>query len=319
MRTIPCDSQATQEVKNVLNYLNSIEEKHMLTGQHTQTMGMEEVEFIKSITGKYPAVSGFELLAYSPNLPWEDMDEPCYTEIIENMGTVDKAYEWASAGGIVTLTWHWFSPLGGRNKAFYAEHTTYDANLALEEGTKEHYAMVHDLDLMAELLRGFDIAKIPVLWRPFHEADGTWFWWGAKGPETAAKLYKFMFNYFTKVKNLHNLIWVWNCPDPKGYVGDEYCDIISRDIYSEKRVYTSFINELEELKKLTPENKGCALAENGVLPDDEALIKDEANWLWFMTWSKEFVMTEDYSSHEQIKKIYASDYFITRDQLPKLW
>lgn len=109
---------------------------------------------------------------------------------------------------------------------------------------------------MAELLREFDIAKIPVLWRPFHEADGTWFWWGAKGPETAAKLYEFMFNYFTKVKNL---------------------------------------------------------------PDEETLLKDGANWLWFMTWSKEFVMTEDYSSHEQIKKLYASDYCITRDQLPNLW
>lgn len=46
-------------------------------------------------------------------------------------------------------SFHWFSPVGGHDKSFYAKNTDFDAT------------------------------HIPVLWRPFHESDGDWFWWGA--------------------------------------------------------------------------------------------------------------------------------------------
>ena len=113
MITVPCDKYAIPEVKAVLEYLNSIEGKAIITGQHTQSRPMEEVEHIRAVTGKLPALCGFELLAYSPNINREDADEACLKEVDDAAGTLKQAYEWAEKKGLITLTWHWFSPLGG--------------------------------------------------------------------------------------------------------------------------------------------------------------------------------------------------------------
>ena len=56
-------------------------------------------------------------------------------------------------------------------------------------------------------------------------------WWGAKGDATGRELYKLMFEYYVNQKHLDNLLWVWNSPEAEGYPGDEYVDVISRDIY----------------------------------------------------------------------------------------
>ena len=235
MRTIPCNPNAQPEVEEVLDYLAQIEGKGILTGQHTQTMEQPEIWRIREITGKLPAICGFELLSYSPNIRRETADEECLKEVDENTGTLEKAWEWAERGGLMTFTWHWFSPIGGRDKSFYAEKTDYDASRAVIDGTPENEALCHDLDHMADILQPFCDRHIPILWRPFHESEGDWFWWGAKGPEVAAELFRFMFRYYTQQYHLDNLIWVWNSPLPEGYVGDEYCDIISRDLYTEPR------------------------------------------------------------------------------------
>lgn len=66
------------------------------------------------------------------------------------------------------------------------------------------------MDHMAELLKPFCEKSIPILWRPFHESEGDWFWWGAKGPEVAKQLYRMMYERYTVYHGLNNLIWVWN-------------------------------------------------------------------------------------------------------------
>ena len=75
MRTIPCNPNAQPEVKEVLEYLSQIEGKGILTGQHTQTMEQPEIWRIEKLTGKLPAICGFELLSYSPNIRRETADE----------------------------------------------------------------------------------------------------------------------------------------------------------------------------------------------------------------------------------------------------
>lgn len=319
MITTPCDKNAIPEVHRVLEYLNSIEGKAIITGQHTQSMGMEEVECIFQKTGKLPALCGFELLAYSPNINWADADEECLTEIKEAAGTLAKAYEWAEKKGLITLTWHWFSPLGGRDKSFYTERTDFDAEKALCEGTLEHMAMCHDLDIMAEMLRGFQEKQIPILWRPFHEAEGQWFWWGAKGADVARRLYRFMFHYFTEKHQLHNLIWVWNSPLVEGYVGDEYCDIITRDMYPPAHEHSDFAEKWEELTRLTSTKKGIAIGEIGVIPSGDALAETKVPWLWYMTWSHDFCLTERFNTWEELKKLYNHPWTVTLDTLPELY
>ena len=305
-------------VKKVMNYLASIQGKKIIAGQHTQTMAMEELAQIKKVTGKEPALLGFELLSYSPNINYSDTDEECMREVAENKGTIECARNWAKKRGLITMTWHWFSPMGGRGKSFFTENTGFDASKAVCEGTPENAALLSDMDYMAGLLRPFCDAKIPILWRPFHECDGAWFWWGAKDDETVIKLWRIMYERFTYHFRLDNLIWVWNGTKAERYPGDAYVDIISRDMYPPAHEHTSCIDMYKGMEKIS-EDKIILIGETGSLPDPEAIVKDGAGWASFMTWSKVFCLTEEYTSFDYLRKVYNSEFVITLDELPELY
>lgn len=308
----PVNPNASASAEKLLNYLSETAGKAIITGQHTQTNAMEEIDYIRKKTGKEPFLRGFELLAYSPNINYQDSDEECLTEVYENRNTMKTALKWAKeTQGIVTLTFHWFSPLGGHDKSFYAKNTDFDAEKILTEGTPERIAFYHDMDIIASELEKFQSADIPVLWRPFHEADGEWFWWGAKGAVVASSLYKLMFEYYTNVLHLNNLIWVWNCPLKEAYPGDEYVDIISMDIYLQEYEKTDYHMQYEQLIKSTSLNKTVALAEVGYIPDIQMLSQSHTPWSYYMTWSKEFCIGEKYNSTAQLRAMYHSTYAVT--------
>jgi mannan endo-1,4-beta-mannosidase len=306
------NSNATESAKELLNYLSDTAGKAIITGQHTQTVPMEEIDYIKEVTGKEPLLRGFELLAYSPNINYDDAGEECLTEVYENRNTVESAIDWANeTNGIVTLTFHWFSPIGGRDKSFYAVNTDFDPERILIDSTSERKAFYHDMDVIADELRKFLKNGIPVLWRPFHEAYGDWFWWGSKGPVVASKLYQMMYEYYTDELHLDNLLWVWNCPIKEAYPGDEYVDVISVDIYLEEYEKTDYKKQYEEMIEATSTKKVAALAEIGYLPDIKALEKSRVPWAYYMLWSKEFVIGEEYNSREDLCAMYESEYSIT--------
>lgn len=308
----PVNPRATKNAVQLLDYLYETAGNGIITGQHTQTVPMEEIDYVRKVTGKEPKLRGFELLACSPNINYEDTSETCMQEVYENRGTLEAAYQWAKeTEGIVTFTFHWFSPIGGRDKSFYAEHTDFDASRVLEEGSPEREAFFRDMDVIAEALKRFCEADIPVLWRPFHESEGTWFWWGARGAEIASELYKLMFAHYTQVHHLDNLLWVWNCPLKEGYPGDEYVDVVSVDIYLEKYEPTDYREYYEKLVAATTGNKVAALAEVGYIPDIHKLEQSRVPWAYYMTWSKEFCIGEQYNQAEQLKNMYASSYSVT--------
>lgn len=315
----PVNPNAQECVKNVLKYLSDISFDKVVTGQHTQTMAMEELYQIKNTTGHEPALLGFELLSYSPNINYLDTDEDCMNEIVDNFGTLKRAWEWAERKGLITFTWHWFSPIGGRSKAFYSVNTDFDASRAVIDGTPENKALLADMDMMAGLLRPFCDKCIPIIWRPFHEGDGNWFWWGAKGPETVKKLYRIMYDRFMNLHGLNNLIWVWNSPIPEYYPGDDTVDIISRDIYTECHVHKDCAKEYNELTKITPQKKIALIGESGTLPDINGIHENKLGWTCFMTWSKVFCLTEKFNSYEYLKTLYSSPYAVTKENLPELY
>lgn len=317
--TKPSNPDSQDCVKSVMNYLAEISGKFIITGQHTQDMESPELAKIQEITGKSPALLGFELLSYSPNINYFDTDDECLKEVADNRGTLQKAWEWAGRKGLITFTWHWFSPLYGRSKAFFTENTEFDASKAVIEGTPEYNALISDIDMMAGLLRPFCEKQIPILWRPFHEGDGKWFWWGAKGPEPLIKLYRIMYERFTRVHHLNNLIWVWNSPVKECYPGDDVVDIISRDMYPTAHEHTDRKKEYDELVQITEEDKIAAIGETGVLPDAEMLHENLTGWSYFMTWSHEFCLTEKHNSFEYLNSLYHCDYAVTLDRLPELY
>lgn len=317
--TTPVNSNAQKEVRTVLKYLADITGKKMILGQHTQTMRQEELDYIKTSTNKLPALCGFELLGYSPNINYDDIGPECELEVNENKGTIERAWDWADRKGLITFTWHWFSPVGGRDKSFYSANTEFDASRALIEGTKENRALLADMDYMAGILTPFCDKHIPLLWRPFHECDGEWFWWGRAGAETAKGLYRLMYEHFTFKYKLNNLIWVFNAPKAEYYPGDDVVDIISRDFYPPAHEHTELLKELDELKSITPLKKISALAEIGTVPDVEAITKQNIGWAYYMTWSNDFGRTEKFTSKEELRRAYNCKNAVTLENLPILY
>lgn len=317
--TTPCNPNAQPCVHRMMAYLADLAGHGILTGQHTKTRDMQELHRIEDITGKQPALLGFELLSYSPNINYLDTDEECMEEVANNYGTLRQAWEWAGQKGVITLTWHWFSPLGGHGKAFFSDNTDFDARQALVEGTPENKALLQDMDMMAALLRPFCTAGVPILWRPFHEGDGNWFWWGKQGPETVKALWRLMYHRYTDLHGLNNLIWVWNSPVAACYPGDDTVDIISRDMYPPAHQHTAHMEELAELQGLTQQKKIPLIGEIGAIPSAARLAEEKADWVSYMTWCGEFCMTEEITTHEELRAMYHHPWAITKDRLPELY
>ena len=105
----PLNPNAQPCVQAVMAYLADLAGHGIITGQHTKTRGMEELHHIEYLTDKHPALLGFELLAYSPNINYLNTDTECMEEVAGNVGTLRQAWDWAAQGGLITFTWHWFS------------------------------------------------------------------------------------------------------------------------------------------------------------------------------------------------------------------
>lgn len=307
----PCNSSLIIPARKLLNYLASINHKGIITGQHTQTVDQEELTHIKNITGHYPKLVGYELLACSLNIN-PNSDKECLDEVEANKGTMQVAM-YDKTDSILTFTWHMFSPLYGCGKSFYQENTEFDIRKILDknEETEEYKAFIKELNHIAGVLRHFYEMKKPILFRPFHEADGSWFWWGSKGVEYAAELYKLTYNYLVNEKGLNNLIWVWNSIG--AYPGDEYVDIISVDIYNAKDDNDDiYIDKYNELLEKVSKYKLVALAECDKIPSLELLKENHYPYVYYMTWSKEFCLTEKYNSNYKLKAFYNDKNVIKR-------
>lgn len=301
---------ATVETKALMNYLVDHYGKNILSGQQT----LEDAQWIKEQTGKYPAIFSTDMMDYSPSR-------------VEHGSTsteVDKAIQWAKEGGIVTFVWHWNAPKGlydipGKEwwSGFYTDATSFDVQYALEHPESEDYQLLlRDIDAIAVQLKRLQDEHIPVLWRPLHEAEGGWFWWGAKDPEPTKQLYSLMYDRLTNYHHLNNLIWVWNSESPDWYPGDDVVDIVSVDIYNQAGNYGPNIAKYDSLVNLVQDKKLVAMPENGPIPDPELLQAYSAHWLYFVTWTGDFIRNGQYNSLDHIQNVFNSDYVITRDELP---
>lgn len=289
-------------------YLRSIYRTRIVSGQHE----LADAEYVASVTGRYPALLGLDLMRYSPNGGGTTDD------------AVQQAIAWHERGGIVTFTWHWWSPSGqiddsSQNcpwyRSFYTECTTFDITRALTTGTPEHEVLLRDLDAIAVQLEALQQARVPVLFRPLHEAEGGWFWWGARGPTAAIELYRLMFERYTEREGLDNLIWVWNSVAQDWYPGDAYVDVISADIYPGPHSYDPQAATFSRALATVKGTRLVALSENGAIPDPDLLAPSSAYWSWFMTWSGEFIR-DGHISREQLLETYHHEYVITLDELP---
>ncbi|MGL4518196.1 MAG: glycosyl hydrolase [Phocaeicola sp.] len=303
---------ATQEATKVFDYLLANYESKTLSGMMASVAwNTDEAERIYQLTGKYPAINGYDYLHLHSSSPggWIDY------------ANITPVSSWWDANGIVTASWHWNVPTkdpavteGEIEYAFYRKDTSFDADNALVEGTWEHKVFVDDLAKITPYLKLLSDAKIPVLWRPFHEAAGGWFWWG-KNAQSCKAMWIYMFDYF-HAQGLNNLIWVWTVEtkDDEWYPGDQYVDIVGRDLYTQSA--EQCVEQFNTVAA-TYGHKMVALTECGSVAEMSAQWEVNANWLWFMPWYDNDGSTENpHASDAWWLDAMSQPYVITRDQVP---
>lgn len=332
----PCDSKASAETKSLMKYLTSVYGKKVISGQQeiygSGHDGNYEYEFdyIYDKTGKYPAIRGFDFMNYNPLYGWED-------------GTTDRIIDWTKErGGIATACWHINVPsdftsykLGEAldwQKCTYKPTSSFRTANCLDTSTKEYAYLMLAIEDLAEQLLILQEADVPVLFRPFHEAEGNnnidgsgaWFWWGSSGAEVYKQLWKLLYTTLTEKYGLHNLIWEVNlytyANSLQWYPGDNYVDIVAYDKYegSPSTWKTSAASSIFlALVNYTNDKKMVAMTENDVIPDIKNIVNEGAWWLYFCPWYGDFLTNPNTNDPTLLKTIYNSDKVITLDELPE--
>jgi len=178
-------------------------------------------------------------------------------------------------GAIVTISWHVRNPWLTNNseRADSALELVQSSSDLLMTSSDANQKFMDDLVICSQFLSDLDSVGIPVIWRPFHEMNGNWFWWSAlsDGEEGYKYLWRYIFNYMENDIGLNNLVWVFSVNDnslynPLYYPGCSYVDMVGIDNYSD--------NELSNYKWLDALNKPMGLTEvGGAYPDKPCLQK----------------------------------------------
>lgn len=310
--------------KALYQYLCESYGKQVLLGQHDTIGTSAETDMIYKTTGKYPAIRFGDLMLATEK------------DSITTDTEMNIAMDWASNDGIVGYMWHWAAPDDKRE--YYADQTDFDikkavtkeniAELSLEDikklqkdgkVSKECVAVVQDIDTVSEKLSTLRDEGIAVLWRPLHEASNGDFWWG-NDKEAYKWLWKLMYERQTKYHKLNNLIWVWSAQNADWYVGDEYCDVLSCDVYDDgnKDAQVNIMLFLQSISK----NKPIAMSECGSFPDIQSIADEKAMWAFIGQWGGNYLMTDDGKLAEEnntaaeLIKMYNNNLTLTRDKLP---
>lgn len=308
----PVNPDASPEAKQLLEYIYSISGKHILTGQHCAPLiGSTRLSVVHRMAGQYPAIFGQDFGFSYPGY-WDGIN---YRQRI-----VDEAIKRHHEGFIITLMWHAVRPTEDEPVQFresvQGDLTDEEWKDLITPGTLINERWKSQVDVIAWFLKQLRYADVPVLWRPYHEMNGDWFWWGKKEGENGyKKLWRMMYDRLVNFHGLNNLIWVYNTNEFKNGVnphnthfpGDDVVDIIATDVYSEGFNKVNY-DQILELAGDRP----IALGEVGQLPD-LAKIKEQPRWTWFMQWGDPGGWGSGFQS---FMEVYKSQEAITHKELP---
>jgi mannan endo-1,4-beta-mannosidase len=314
-----CDPQSTSAARALMAYLVEQYGEHTLSG----TIEGPDVDYVREVTGQSPAIIASDMLDITTAPIRYDGVVP---------GQTEQMIERARQGHILSYCWHWRSPSGLLDKTivhpdgskeearwymgFYTRATTFDleAALAHPEGT-DYALLMTDIDMVAGELRKLASRGIPVLWRPLHEAEGGWFWWGAKGPKPFVQFWRLLYDRLTRVDGLHNLIWVYTgTANPDWYPGDDVVDIIGIDEYPTD-VRDPLSATWDNIQARFSGRKLVALSEFGGAPDLVNARRLGVTWSYFASWNKDLGPLK--MDRPALKRIYNDPRVINLGDLPK--
>ncbi|GAA0517298.1 hypothetical protein Ade02nite_84410 [Paractinoplanes deccanensis] len=279
---IPADTFAPAPKTTVINYLKTITGNHIVSGQHNKEPATSPGQYtrqVHDITGQWPGLWGGDMMFTS-------------ADIANRQSVINQARtEWAN-GSLVALTWHACSPTVGATCDFEGGVKTTVSDAQFQQivtgGTALSNTWRSRMAAVVPYLRQLKDAGIPVLWRPFHEMNESWNWWGHRpGANGSLKLFQQMRDYFTS-QGLDNLIWVWNVQDnPAGgwasyYPGAGYADVVSLDAWYKSYPSAADYAQIQSIAGTKP----IAIAEMGKVPT-AALLDSQPKWTYFMIWSEQ--------------------------------
>lgn len=304
---LPVNPEASPEARALLERIYEISGIKTLAGQHNTPAQLSEYsDQAEQITGKYPALWGQDF-----GFTADDMDGVIYRQAV-----MDEAKRQYAAGSIITLMWHAVRPTEDEPVTFKesicGKVTDDEWSDLLTPGTEIYDRWEGQVDTIAAFLTQLRDAKIPVLWRPYHEMNGDWFWWGMKTGERGYKaLYAQLYDRPTRFHSLNNLLWVWNANAPASHIlpyaacypGAEFVDILATDVYRNDYQQSHY----DDLVTLAA-GKPVALGEVGPVPTAEVL-QSQTRWAWFMVWTGQ--LTRE-NSLETVRATYNCPRVLTR-------
>ena len=311
----PANPNANAKAKAILNYLHSLrtrQDKHLVSGQFAGTgrgTNLRLMDEIHEQTGQWPALMGAD---------YADFSNGSLTYKAPNQAAI----QYWNDGGLVTISAHLYNPANPKGGGLRDQGV--DLNDLLAPDGETHTRWMQELDIIAAGLQELKDAGVVVLWRPFHEMNGGWFWWGAKDPDTFIKVWRQMFDYFTKTKGLDNLLWVYG-PNHGNktaayYAGNHYVDVVGLD------AYTDFVdlNHIKGYAEVAQIQKPFGFTEYGPHgasnpPGDydyrqflEGVKKDFPKAVFFMSWDAKWSLARN----NNVKELLADPSIVNRAELP---
>ncbi|KPK65573.1 MAG: glycosyl hydrolase family 26 [Planctomycetes bacterium SM23_32] len=308
----PVTSDAAPEAVGLLEFLYGISGKQTLAGQHCAPLvGSTRLVTVHGATGRYPALFGQDF-GFSAAGTWDGIN---FRQRI-----VDEAIRRHHEGFVITLMWHAVPPTRDEPVEFRGGVQSRLSDDEWRElttpGTGLHGRWRSQVDVVAWFLRQLREARVPVLWRPYHEMNGRWFWWGGRAGDAGYRaLYRMLFERLTGFHGLDNLLWVFNANELNEHVGDyadfypgdDLVDILATDVY-----HSGFLGEDYDRLLALGGGRPIALGEVGALPTVEILRK-QPRWAWFMAWGD---VAGRWHERDAIRELYGSPEVLTHGDLP---
>lgn len=292
--TDTANPKATPEARALLDLVYRISGKYTLTGQHNYPNTKDRnSRFATKYIGKSPAI-------WSTDMGFaKDGDTDSY---LARTDIVKEAIKQHKKGSIITICWHAVPPTAKEPVTFIAQKPMPPDSLAsvqgklldeqfqevLTPGTNLYKRWAAQVDSVAVYLKKLQDARVPVLWRPYHEMNGDWFWWGGRtGEKSTMDLYRQIYDRLVNYHHLNNLVWVWSVDRPSTpirkfsnfYPGDKYLDILALDVYG-----SDFNQAYYDSLVVLSNGKPVVLGEVGNPPSMD-IFNNQPKWAYWVIWA----------------------------------
>lgn len=268
VQPVPSDPKATRQTVQLFQKMLSLQSKGMMFGHQddlaygTNWYNVEGRSDVREVCGDYPAVFGWELghlelgNAYS-------LDSVNFDQIIGWIKKVDKQ------GGINTISWHFRNVLTGGSAWDVSSKKTVASMLPGGEKNELYIQYLDKLAIFLQKLKTDKGTMIPVLFRPFHEHTGSWFWWGKDlcTVDEYKALWRYTVNYLRETKNLHHLLYSYSTDRfatteeyLERYPGDDLIDLVGFDLYDRGPGYAATLGNCAKMLAKIGAGKGKVTA-----------------------------------------------------------